>query len=449
MPVRGFEPGADGARSLDAADELAAFRRRFELPRDAAGSRRSRGRTLIYLCGHSLGLMPRAARRDVVAELDRWAEHGVDGHLPDPKPRRGRARPERRHDGWLGYHERFAAPLAALAGAERGEIVAMNTLTVNLHLMLVTFFRPTPRRYKILIERDAFPSDRYAVVSQLKWHGLDPAEALLELPSRSADGAWRLDRERFDTLLAAEGDRIALILLPGVQYLSGERIDIAALTAEAHRYGCKIGFDLAHAIGNVPLALHRDGPDFAVWCSYKYLNAGPGAVGGCFVHDRWAATEDLPRFAGWWGHDPKRRFLMQPEFTPIRGAQGWQLSNPPILSLAPLAASLDLFKEAGFARLSRKSIALTSYLDYLLRAELGGRARILTPAAPDRRGAQLAVQFDPAPRHPQAFATRLRAAGVVADWRPPHVLRLAPVPLYNRFRDVYAAVRALLGALDA
>jgi kynureninase len=325
--------------------------------------------------------------------------------------------------------------------------VAMNTLTVNLHLMLATFFRPTAQRYKIVIERDAFSSDRYAVESQLRWHGLDPKDALLELgPS---DGRFELDRERYDALLAAEGERIALVLLPGVQYLSGERLDLASYTAEAKKYGCNVGFDLAHAIGNVPLALHDSGADFAVWCSYKYLNSGPGAVGGCFVHRRHGNARDLPRLAGWWGHDRKRRFLMEPEFQPLRGAEGWQLSNPPILSLAPLAASLELFGKAGLPLLRRKSQALTRYLEALLIAELGYRVRILTPANPERRGCHVAMQFDPPPRNAKAFATRLRAEGVVGDWRRPNVLRLAPVPLYNSFADVFAAVRALKRSLDS
>jgi kynureninase len=423
--ARDFGRGAAGARALDAADELRAFRARFALPKDGR-------RTLTYLCGHSLGLMPRAARPAVEAELTRWAERGVEGHFG--------AR------GWLDYHERFAAPLAALTGAKADELVAMNTLTVNLHLMLVSFFRPTKRRYRILIERDAFPSDRYAVQSQLRFHGLDPREALLELAPRR--GSFELDRERLEKMLERDGERIALILLPGVQYLSGERLDIGSLTRLARRHGCAIGFDLAHAIGNVPLALHRDAPDFAVWCSYKYLNAGPGAVGGCFVHRR-AAAQQLPRFEGWWGHDVQRRFLMEPKFAPLRGADAWQLSNPPIFSLAPLAASLDLFAEAGFARLRRKSVALTGRLLDLLEEEIGDRARILTPRDAERRGAQVALRFDPPPRRAAQFAKRLRAAGVVADWRPPDVLRLAPVPLYNRFEDVHAAVRALKRTLDA
>jgi kynureninase len=452
---REFDRGLAGARALDAADEISSFRARFALPKDGS-------RAVTYLCGHSLGLMPRGALDSVAAELARWAARGVEGHFDDAPRTARRKAPS---TGWLDYHERFSAPLAAITGAQREEVVAMNTLTVNLHLMLVSFFRPTAQRYKILIERDAFPSDRYAVQSQLRFHGLNPDEALLEIgresdgepdgeshrggAGRGGAGSWTLDRARLDTVLAAEGERIALVLLPGVQYLSGERLDIAALTAAARRYGCAVGFDLAHAIGNVPLALHRDAPDFAVWCSYKYLNAGPGAVGGCFVHADAAARADLPRFAGWWGHDVKRRFLMEREFRPLRGAAGWQLSNPPILSLAPLAASLALFEEAGLARLRRKSEKLTSYLAHLIEAELGERARLLTPAAPKRRGCQIALQLDPAPRRAAKFAQRLRAAGVVADWREPNVLRLAPVPLYNRFRDVYDAVRALKRTLDA
>jgi kynureninase len=435
-----FSPGLAGARALDGNDELDSLRREFELPRE-------RGRTLIYLCGHSLGLMPRGTRRAVETELDRWAALGVDGHFPDALPKRGRARPLRdEHGGWLDYHVQFTPMLADLIGAGPDEVVAMNTLTVNLHLMLATFFKPTPQRFKILIERDAFSSDRYAVESQLRWHGLDPRAALLEIGFR--DGSFELDREGYEALLAEQGESIALVLLPGVQYLTGERLDLAAYAAAAQRYGCRVGFDLAHAIGNVPLAVHDSGADFAVWCSYKYLNAGPGAVAGCFVHRRHAAAENLPRLAGWWGHDRTRRFLMEPKFTPLSGAEGWQISNPPILSLAPLKASLALFEEAGMKRLRRKSLGLTRYLAWLLDRELGGRARLLTPSDPERRGCHLALQFVPLPADPSAFVARLRAAGVVADWRKENVLRLAPVPLYNRYRDVYGAVQALRRTLD-
>jgi kynureninase len=441
VAVPKFSPGLAGARELDADDELHALRREFELPRE-------RGRTLIYLCGHSLGVMPRGARRAVETELDRWGALGVDGHFPDVLPKRGRARPLRdTHGGWLDYHVQFTPPLAELVGAGRDEVVAMNTLTVNLHLMLATFYRPTAQRFKILIERDAFSSDRYAVESQLRWHGLDPRTALLEVGF--ADGGFELDRACYDVLLAEQGESIALVLLPGVQYLTGERLDLAAYAAAARRYDCRIGFDLAHAIGNVPLAVHDSGADFAVWCSYKYLNAGPGAVAGCFVHRRHGEAANLPRLAGWWGHDRGRRFLMEPKFTPLSGAEGWQLSNPPILSLAPLKASLQLFAEAGMKRLRRKSLALTRYLEWLIDRELGGRARLLTPTAPERRGCHVAIQFAPPPADAAEFVARLRGAGVVADWRRENVLRLAPAPLYNRFRDVYGAVQALKRTLDA
>lgn len=424
-----LEAGLAGARALDADDALAGLRRRFALPR--AGRR-----PLAYLCGHSLGAMPKDAPRAVAAEMKRWAELGVDGHFADDT-----------HRGWIDYHEQLAKPLASLCGARPGEIVAMNTLTVNLHLMLASFYRPRRERYKILLERGAFPSDRYAVESQVAYHGFDAADALVELPQ--IPGSRLLDFDAYERLLAAEGERIALVLLPGVQYLTGERLDVAKLTAAAHAAGCRVGFDLAHAIGNVPLALHDAGPDFAVWCSYKYLNAGPGAVGGCFVHERWAEAPDLPRFAGWWGHDRAHRFLMRDGFVPMRGAEGWQLSNPPIFSLAPLTVSLELFRTAGKARLERKSERLTAYLEHCLDSRLGERCEILTPRDPARRGAMLALRLAPPPAAPRRFLQALRAAGVVGDWREPDVLRLAPVPLYNTFTDVFRAVAALERALAA
>jgi kynureninase len=330
--------------------------------------------------------------------------------------------------------------MARIVGAKPIEVVVMNTLTVNLHLMLVSFFKPTAARYKILIERDAFPSDRFAVRSQLRWHGLDPDDALLEL--EPTPGSWTLDLERLERVLAEQGERIALLLLPGVQYLSGQALDVAALTALADRYGCRIGFDLAHAVGNVPLALHDAGADFAVWCSYKYLNSGPGAVGGCFVHAKWFDRE-LPRLEGWWGSAEGRRFDLRAAFAPMPGAAAWQLSNPPILSLAPLAESLALFERAGFPALRAKSEALTAYLEGLLLERLGGRLRILTPSEASARGCQLSIELRlPAPSAADVPA-KLRAAGLVADWRDPGILRLAPAPLYNRFRDAYDAVRAL------
>lgn len=420
-----FSPGLNGARQLDAEDGLAGFRRRFHMPRSGK-------RAAVYLCGHSLGLMSRRARTMLDTELDRWAERGVEGHFGET--------------GWLGYHERFSEPLAALIGAHPHEVVAMNTLTTNLHLMLVSFFQPGKDRHKIVIERGAFPSDRYAVQSQLEFHGLDPDSSLLELDP--APNSGRLDPAGLERLLDSEGERVALVLLPGVQFLTGQALDLEAFADVAHRYGCRIGFDLAHAIGNLPLTVHDSGADFAVWCSYKYLNGGPGAVAGCFVHERWAADRDLPRFAGWWGHDKQSRFRMPARFSAMRGAEGWQLSNPPVLSLAPLAASLEIFAAADIGRLRRKSERLTAYLEFLLETRLEKRVEILTPRRAADRGCQLSLKFRDPAAATASIPERLRSAGVIVDWRPPNILRLAPVPLYNSYRDIYEAVRALERALD-
>lgn len=421
-----FNGGPEEAAELDAHDALAGFRDEFHVPAPD-------GRPLHYLCGHSLGLMPRRARECVERELDRWATRAVEGHFDGP-------------DGWLDFHERFSAPLARLAGAQTAEVVAMNTLTVNLHLMMASFFRPTRARYKILIERGAFPSDRYAVQSQLELHGLDPADALLELDPAPDSGLF--DVERFDALLETEGERVALVLLPGVQYLTGQALNVAHCTRSAHRHGCRIGFDLAHAIGNVPLDLHAAAPDFAVWCSYKYMNAGPGAVAGCFVHERSSAEPTLLRLAGWWGHDKSSRFSMPARFAPIPGAEGWQLSNPPILSLAPLAASLDMFGRAGLPRVHEKSLQLGAYARRLVEQWLPGRARVLTPAEAGGRGNQISVRIPSALGRGPEVTGALRAADVVVDWREPDTLRLSACPLYNRYADVHAAVARLRRLVD-
>jgi kynureninase len=413
---------AASAADLDARDALAPFAAEFHQPRDAEG------RKLIYLCGHSLGLQAKSTEGYVAQELTDWQRLGVLGH-------RAAARP------WIPYHERAAPGLAALAGAAETEVVAMNSLTVNLHLMMVSFFRPQGVRNRVLIEKSAFPSDRYAIVSQLEFHGLDPAEHLLEVAPRAGEHTLRI--EDLLACIEREGPRLALVLLPGVQYLTGQLFDLATLIAATRATGAMAGVDLAHAIGNVPLRLHDWDADFAVWCSYKYLNAGPGAVGGCFVHERHAQRRDLPRFAGWWGHCKAQRFDMDPDFSPIAGAEGWQVSNPPVLSTAPLLASLEIFGRAGLGRLREKSVALTSFMQRLIETRLARNVEIITPGREAERGCQLSLRLAPQQLTAKQCFERLTAAGVIGDWREPDTMRLAAVPLYNSFRDVARAVDAL------
>src|ERR1700675_1860671 len=360
--------GRADALAQDAADPLASFAAQFHHPVDGSGNR------LVYLCGHSLGLQPKSAAQYVEQELQDWQRLGVLGHHAAERP-------------WIRYHEQAAAPLASLVGAHESEVVAMNSLTVNLHLMMVSFFRPGLERNRILIEKSAFPSDRYAVVSQLAFHGLSEATHLIEIEPRPGERTLRTEDviERIER----EGGALALVLLPSVQYLTGQSFDLAPVIDAARRVGAATGLDLAHGIGNTPLNLHEWNADFAVWCSYKYLNAGPGAIGGCFVHERHARSVDLPRFAGWWGHDPALRFQMGPQFQPMAGAQGWQISNPPVLSAAPLLASLEMFQRAGIRRLREKSIALTGYLQRLIEILLPGLVDIVTPSASSERGCQL------------------------------------------------------------
>lgn len=348
---------------------------------------------------------------------------------------------------WIPYHELAAPGLASLVGADPQEVVAMNSLTVNLHLMMVSFFRPRGERRRVLIERSAFPSDRYAVVSQLEFHGLDAAHDLVEIGPRPGETALRT--EDVAAAIGREGARLALVLLPGVQYLSGQVLELEPLIAAARAAGAAVGIDLAHAIGNVPLSLHDWGADFAVWCSYKYLNAGPGAVGGCFVHERHARRTELPRFAGWWGHDKASRFVMGADFVALPGAEGWQISNPPVLATAPLLASLAVFERAGIDRLRRKSLALTGYLRRLLEARLAGAVTIATPASDAGHGNQLSLKLLLPRDAARRCHERLAAHGVIGDWREPDTLRLAAAPLYNSFADVAAAVEALAQACAA
>jgi kynureninase len=351
------------------------------------------------------------------------------------------------HEGkrpWIGYHETVAASLAELVGASETEVVAMNSLTVNLHLMMVSFFSPTASRNRVLVEKSAFPSDRYAIVSQLNFHGLDASRHLIEMAPRPGERNLRI--EDVVSAIEREGSSLALVLLPGVQYLTGQCLDVAPLIAAARRVGARAGLDLAHAVGNTPLRLHDWNADFAVWCSYKYLNAGPGAVGGCFVHER-HATARLPRFAGWWGQDKATRFEMGPEFAPIDGAEGWQISNPPILSTAPLLASLDIFRRADLRRLREKSILLTGFLRQLIEGLLPDQVDIITPRDPAECGCQLSLRLQRDPREAKRCHERLLAAGIIGDWREPDILRWAPTPLYNSFSDVFSAVDMLTRAL--
>jgi kynureninase len=402
------------AQSLDAQDPLARFRDRFHIPLQ------SNGKPHIYLCGNSLGLQPKAVREYMEEELKDWETLGVEGHLHARHP-------------WLPYHEFLTESTARLVGAKPIEVVVMNQLTVNLHLLMVSFYRPTAQRFKILIEADAFPSDRYAVESQIRFHGFDPKEALVELRSRS--GHPVIPTEETLELIQREGDSIALVLLGGVNYYTGQAFEMEKITAAGHAKGCVVGFDLAHAAGNLDLRLHDWGVDFAAWCSYKYLNAGPGAVSGAFVHERHANSFDLPRFAGWWGHDKATRFKMGPEFHPIPGAEGWQLSNAPIFSMASLRASMALFDEAGIGNLRAKSVKLTGYLRGLLEPHLERLGiRIITPADAAHNGAQLSLQTT---RDGKALHQRLTDAGVICDWREPDVIRIAPVPLYNTFEEAF------------
>ena len=414
------------ALALDATDPLAAWRERFVLPRDEHGAE------LVYFCGHSLGAQPLLAC-DYVEEVMRdWRSLGVEGHFEARRP-------------WIRYHERLAAPLARLVGAKPAEVTVMNTLTVNLHLMLVSFYRPRGERCALLIEKHAFPSDRYAAESQVRLHGLDPRRDLIELSAR--DGEQCLRTEDVLEAISREGRRIATVLLPGVQYLTGQRLELEPITAAARAAGCTVGFDLAHSVGNVPLSLHDSGADFAVWCHYKYLNAGPGAVAGAFVHERHARNVQLPRFAGWWGHDPATRFEMGPDFSPTAGAEGWQLGNPPILSVAPLAASLEHFETVGIHALREKSLRLTGYLERLLGATLPDRISIVTPRDPEARGAALSLRLDCPRDQARSAFDGLRRRGVLADWREPGVIRAAPVPFYNSYDEVWRFVDALRAEL--
>jgi kynureninase len=418
---RPYVPGAFFARAEDDADPLRSFRDHFLLPRRPDGS------PMVYLCGHSLGLQPAAARVLVGQELDDWARLGVEGHFHGTTP-------------WYSYHETLRDAGARLVGARSDEVVFMNSLTVNLHLLMATFYCPAGRRRCILIDEPAFPSDQYAVQSQVRHHGGDPAEFLLAVRPRRGEHTVRM--EDVEEFLERRGSEIAVVWWNAVNFLTGQFFDLPRLTAAAHRQGCLVGLDLAHAVGNVPLSLHDWGVDFAVWCSYKYLNGGPGAVGGAFVHEKHGRNTSLPRLAGWWGSDPATRFRMQlqADFIPKEGADGWQVSNPPILSMAPLRASLALFDAAGMPALREKFARLTGYLRYLLGRTPPGCFEVATPYDAAQCGNQTSLVVHDRPRE---LVRALEDAGVVCDFREPNVVRVAPVPLYNSYQDVWTFAAVL------
>jgi kynureninase len=404
----------------DAEDSLHSFRNQFFIPQHD-------GKDQAYFCGNSLGLQPKALPNALKDELDSWATHGVEGHFQGKHP-------------WMPYHEFVRDSLAAVVGAMPSEVVAMNSLSVNLHLMMVSFYRPTKERHAILIEAGAFPSDRYAVESQIRFHGFDPAHSLIEVEPDLPGGIF--SAAHLEKTIGENAQKLALILWPGVQYRTGQAFNLKDITRIGHHAKAIVGFDLAHAAGNLVLNLHDNGADFAAWCSYKYLNSGPGAIAGCFVHERHANTQ-RPRFAGWWGHDKNTRFKMGPEFIPTPGADGWQLSNPPIFALAPLRVSLEIFQQADMQKLRDKSTKLTGYLESLIIQELHQTLSIATPKDSDQRGCQLSLRVNAGREHGRALFESLSAQGIVGDWREPDVIRISPTPLYNQYTDILRFVRAV------
>ncbi len=422
-----FQQAHEEAREFDRRDPLRSFRDQFWIPKKADGGEQ------LYFCGNSLGLQPRGVMAAVEEELEAWRDLGVEGHFKGKRP-------------WISYNELLRGPMAELVGANAHDVVVMNTLTVNLHLMMISFYRPGGQRRQILIEQQSFPSDRHAVESQIRMHGLDPAECLVEI---APSGDERIINETaVEDYLAKNGEKVALVLWPGVQYASGQFFDLKRIVTAAHDAGALCGFDLAHAVGNVPLNLDDSDVDFAAWCTYKYLNSGMGAVAGCYVNQRHCDRADLTRLHGWWGNDPRSRFEMGPEFAPASGAEAWQLSNPPILAMAPIRVSLELFQQAGMSALRSKSVEMTAYLERLIRSELADSIEIITPSDPQRRGCQLSLRVTAGRDAGRKLFAQLEAAGTIPDWREPDVIRVAPVPFYNRFVDCWRfvdQVRAYLG----
>ena len=417
-----FDLSRETAQRLTEEDPLKPFRDQFCFPQN------HQGENCLYFAGHSLGLRPKKTQDYIQEELDAWAQLGVEGHFAAKYP-------------WLPYHENVTPSLARLVGAREEEVVAMNTLTTNLHMMLVSFYRPTSKKFKILIENNTFPSDKYAVDSQARFHGFQPEEAIIELQPEPGD--YHVDPEKILDQIEKEKDSLALVMLGNCNYLSGQCFDIQAITEKAHSVGAFVGFNLAHGAGNLQLQLHNWGPDFAVWCSYKYLNSGPGGIAGAFVHERHHDKKDIPRFEGWWGTNKATRFLMQPQFDPIPTVEAWQVSNPPIFQLASLRASLDLFDSATMPALAAKRDKLTSYLQYLLENRCAEFCKIVTPAyveGQQKRGAMLCVKFN---KDPKKLSEKLKESGVIVDFREPDIIRIAPIPLYSSYQDVFALVEII------
>ena len=414
-----FENNLAFAKAQDTQDPLQAYRSKFHIPVD------KEGKELIYMCGNSLGCQPKAVATYLNQELKDWANLGVEGHFDAENP-------------WMPYHEQLSDPMAAIVGAKPSEVIIMNTLTTNLHLMMVSFYNPTPERHKIIIESDAFPSDKYAVESQIRQRGYDPEASLILWQPREGEELCRY--EDLEALVQEHSDSIALLLIGNTNYYSGQFYPIKKITELGHNNGSKVGFDLAHGVGNIMPELHKNGPDFAVWCTYKYLNSGPGSLGGCFVHERHHTDKNIQRFTGWWGQNKNTRFNMRKGFDPIPTAEGWQLSNPPILSMAAVKASLDIFAEAGMTNIGAKSEKLTGYLEFLINDLHNEHITIITPSDPEQRGCQLSIQVK---NENKKLHTKLTKAGVISDWREPDVIRVAPAPLYNSFEDVYEMVARL------
>ncbi|UAB74375.1 kynureninase [Mesoflavibacter sp. SCSIO 43206] len=419
IQLTNYKTGLDYAKTQDQKDSLAKYRNQFHIPKDKEGN------DWLYFTGNSLGLQPKSTQKYIQQELNDWAKLGVEGHFEAKNP-------------WMPYHEFLTESMAKIVGAKPIEVVVMNTLTTNLHLLMVSFYQPTKTKYKIVIESDAFPSDRYAVQTQLDFHGFDTNEGLIEWKPR--EGEELLNIEDLETILDEQGDEIALLLIGGVNYYTGQYLDIKRIAELGHAKNCMVGIDLAHGVGNILPELHNSGVDFAAWCTYKYLNSGPGSLGGLFVHEKHAHNKDLKRFAGWWSHNKDTRFNMRQPLDVTPGAEGWQLSNPPILSMAAIKASLDMFNEVGMEALRKKSEQLTGYFEFLINELNNDKIKIITPTDPKQRGCQLSIQVKDADK---SLHHKLTEANIITDWREPDVIRCAPVPLYNSFEDVFRMVEKL------